>query len=150
MRRSRALAALVGAAAIAGSACVTFRQPEVRFAGLSVGTLSKEGAGLDVELSVTNPNGYALGVRELTYRLSIGGAPAGEGSAAQTISIPAHATAKVALPLKVTFEPLKSSALEMALTGQIAYAIEGEVVFTTPLGSARRPYRHEGKLSLYR
>ena len=149
MRRARALAAF-GAAALLGVSCVTFRQPEVRFAGVSVGSLSKEGAGLDVELSVTNPNGYKLGVRELTYRLSIGDAPAGEGSAAQTISIPGHATAKVGLPLKVTFAPLKSSALEMALTGQIAYAIEGEVVFTTPLGSRRRPYRHEGKLSLYR
>jgi LEA14-like dessication related protein len=149
VKRARALAAL-GGAALSVLSCVTFRQPEVRFAGVSVGSLSKEGAGLDVELSVTNPNGYKLGVRELTYRLSIGDAPAGEGSAAQTISIPAHATAKVGLPLKVTFEPLKSSALEMALTGRIAYAIEGEVVFTTPLGSARRPYRHAGNLSLYR
>jgi LEA14-like dessication related protein len=134
---------------LAAAACVTFHQPDVRFAGLSVGSMSKQGAALDVDLAVTNPNGYALGVRELTYRLSIAEAPAGEGAIAQTLSVPAHATAEVSLPLSVSFEPLKASALEMALTGRIAYAIEGEVVFTTPLGSVRRPYRHEGRLSLY-
>ena len=144
----RAGAALL-AALFAGAARLTPRQPEVRFAGVSVGALSKEGAALDVDLAVTNPNGYRLGVRELTYRLSIAQVSAGEGSIAETISIPAHATAKVKLPLAFSFEPLKASALEIALTGRIAYAIEGEVVFTTPLGSVRRPYRHEGRLSLY-
>ena len=148
--RGRGGAALLAAAALAGSACVTLRQPEVRFAGVSVGSVAKGGAGLDVELSVTNPNAYRLGVRELTYRLSIARAPAGEGSIERTISIPARETASVRLPLAVSFAPLKSSALEMALTGRIDYAIEGEVVFTTPLGPVRRPYRHEGSLSLYR
>lgn len=132
------------------SACLTLRQPEIRFEGVSVGSLSKEGAALDVDLSVTNPNGYRLGVRQLTYRLSIADAPAGEGSIEETVSIPAHATASVKLPLSLTFAPLKSSILAMALTGGIGYAVEGDVVFTTPLGSVRRPYRHEGTLSLYR
>ncbi len=47
---------------------------------------------------------------------------------------------------------VKGSALLGAwiAVGRIAYAIEGEVVFTTPLGSVRRPYRHEGRLELYR
>lgn len=146
---TRAAAALL-AAAVAGTACLTLRPPEVRFAGISVGSLSKEGAGLDVDLAVTNPNGYGLGVAELTYRLSVAEVPAGEGAMAQTISIPARGTASIKLPLTVDFGPLKSSALEMALTGRLDYAIEGEVVFTTPLGSVRRPYRHEGSLSLYR
>jgi LEA14-like dessication related protein len=132
------------------SACLTLRQPVIRFEGVSVGSLSRDGAALDVDLSVTNPNGYRLGVRQLTYRLSIADAPAGEGSIEETVSIPAHATASVKLPLSLTFAPLKSSILEMALTGGIAYAVEGDVVFTTPLGSVRRPYRHEGTLSLYR
>lgn len=148
---SRAAAASLAAVLVlAGGACVSFRQPDVRFAGIAVGSMSKQGAALDVDLSVTNPNGYTLGVRELTYRLSIAEADAGEGAIAQTISVPAHGTTEVRLPLSVSFEPLKASALEMALTGRIAYAIEGEVVFTTPLGSVRRPYRHEGRLSLYR
>ena len=146
----RAAAAPLAVLLLAGAACLSFHQPEVRFAGISVGSMTKQGAALDVDLSVTNANGYALGVRELTYRLSIAQAPAGEGSLAQTIAVPAHATTEVRLPLSVSFEPLKASALEMALTGRIAYAIEGEVVFTTPLGSVRRPYRHEGRLSLYR
>jgi len=135
---------------LVASACLTLRQPVIRFEGVSVGSLSRDGAALDVDLSVTNPNGYRLGVRQLTYRLSIADAPAGEGSIEETVSIPAHATASVKLPLSLTFAPLKSSILEMALTGGIAYAVEGDVVFTTPLGSVRRPYRHEGTLSLYR
>jgi hypothetical protein len=55
----------------------------------------------------------------------------------------------VRLPLTVRWAPLRSRALEFALSG-IPYAVEGEVVFTTPLGSVRRPYRHEDRLSLLR
>ena len=148
MRRSRS--AILVLLLLSAPGCLTLRPPEIRFEGVSVGSLSKEGAALDVDLAVTNPNGYRLGVRQLTYRLSIGDAPAGEGSIDETVSIPAHATASVKLPLSLSFAPLKSRMLELALTGEIAYAVEGDVVFTTPLGSVRRPYRHEGTLPLYR
>lgn len=132
------------------SACLSLRPPDVRLEGLAVRSASSRGLDLDVSLAVTNGNRYRLGVRELTYRLSIDGAPAGEGSIPSSVSIPPHETASVSLPLTVDFAPVKARALEMALTGGIDYAIEGEAVFTTPLGPVRRPYRHEGRLPLYR
>jgi LEA14-like dessication related protein len=149
LRRSAAVV-LVAAAAAAGAACVTFRKPAISFAGVAVSDVGREGASIDVELGVTNPNGYRIGVRQLTYRLSIGGAPAGEGSIEAAVAIPARGSAVVRLPLKLAFAPLKARALELALPGGIAYAVEGEIVFTTPLGAIRRPYRHEDRLTLYR
>ena len=148
MRLRRAAGLAVAAAVAAG--CVTFRKPAISFDGVAVSDVGREGASLDVELGVTNPNGYRLGVRQLTYRLSIDGAPAGEGAIDTAVSIPAGGSAVVRLPLKVSFAPLKTRAFELALPGGIAYAVEGEVVFTTPLGAVRRPYRHEDRLTLYR
>lgn len=145
--RRAALAALLAAGL---SGCLTLHPPDVRLSGLTVRSASSRGLDLDVALEVTNGNGYRLGVRELTYRLSIDGTPAGEGSIPSAVSVPAHGSETVSLPVTIDFAPLKSRALEMALTGGIDYAIEGEAVFTTPLGSVRRPYRHEGRLPLYR
>ncbi len=147
-RRGALLAAglLAGTASIA---CLSFRNPTIAFAGVDVSEVTREGAVLDVELAVTNPNGYALGVRQLTYRLSVEGESAGEGSLESALSVPAHGNAVVKLPLTLRWAPLRSRALEFAISG-MAYAVEGEVVFTTPLGSVRRPYRHADRLSLLR
>jgi LEA14-like dessication related protein len=151
VRRRRAAPLLLLLAAVAASAgCVTFRKPAIVFEGVAVSEITRDQASLDVELGVTNPNGYRLGVRQLTYRLSIDGADAGQGSIDAAVSIPPHGRATVKLPLTLAFAPLKTRALDLALSGGIGYAVEGEIVFTTPLGAVRRPYRHEDRLSLFR
>jgi len=147
--RRRALLAAGLLAATAATACLTFHNPTIAFAGVAVSGVTRDGADLEVELAVTNPNGYALGVRQLTYRVSVGGESAGEGSLETAVSVAARGDAVVKLPLTVRWAPLRSRALEFALSG-VAYTVEGEVVFTTPLGSVRRPYRHEDRLSLLR
>lgn len=138
------------AAALAAAGCLTFRTPTIAFRGVAVSGVTRDRASLDVALDVTNPNGYRLGVRELTYRLSIEGAAAGEGSLDAAVEVPAHGSAVVKLPLTLAWAAFRSRALEFALSGGIPYAVEGEVVFTTPLGPVRRPYRHEDRLSLFR
>jgi hypothetical protein len=147
-RRGAFLAAGLLAAASA-AACLAFHNPTIAFTGVDVSEVTRESAVLDVSLDVTNPNGYALGVRQLTYRLTIDGESAGEGSLESAVSVPAHGNAVVKLPLTLRFAPLRSRALEFALSG-VGYAVEGDVVFTTPVGSVRRPYRHEDRLSLFR
>ena len=147
-RRGTLLAAALLAAAAGG--CPAFQKPTIAFEGVSVSSVTRENATLGVELAVTNPNGYRLGVRQLTYRLSVEGESAGEGSIDASVSVPAHGSAIVELPLTLAWAPFRSRALEFALSGGIEYAVEGEVVFTTPLGAVRRPYRHEDRLSLLR
>jgi len=148
-RRHGALLAAGVLAGAAATACLTFHNPTIAFSGVAVSEVTREGAVLEIDLAVTNPNGYALGVRQLTYRLSVDGESAGEGSLESTVSVPARGDAVVKLPLTLRWAPLRSRALEFALSG-VAYAVEGEVVFTTPLGSVHRPYRHEDRLSLLR
>ena len=149
MNRARKAAVLAVAIAVLG-ACVRFRKPELVFRGVAIGGISRDGATIDVALDVTNPNGYRLAVERLNYRVTVGGNPAGAGSIESTVSVPAHGTASVHLPLTLDFAPLKASALEMALSGGIDYAVEGDVVFQTPLGRVQRPYRHEDRLSFFR
>jgi LEA14-like dessication related protein len=140
----------IAVAVFALAACVRLQKPEIAFRGVAIGGIGRDGAAIDVALDVTNPNGYRLGVEQLTYRLTVGGIAAGEGSIESTVSVPAHGTAPVHLPLRLEFGPLKSSALEMALAGGIDYAVDGEVVFRTPLGKTRRPYHHQDRLSFLR
>jgi LEA14-like dessication related protein len=137
-------------AVLFASGCLTLRKPTIVFQGVSIGDVNRDGAALDVELGVTNENSYRLGVRQLTYQLSVGGTPAGEGAIEAAVSIAPHETTTVRLPLTLAFAPFKGRALEMALSGGIDYTIEGEVVFTTPMGPVRRPYRHSDRLSLFR
>ncbi|HET9793821.1 MAG TPA: LEA type 2 family protein [Thermoanaerobaculia bacterium] len=146
----RARSAAPFATALAAAACLSFRPPTVAFAGVAVSDVTREKATLDVDLAVENPNGYRLGVRRLTYRLSIGGEPAGEGSLDSAVSVPAHGSATVRLPLTLAWAPLRSRALDLALSGGIDYAVEGEVEFTTPLGSRTRPFRHADRVNLFR
>ena len=149
MRRGARIAA-AAAVALAASACLAFHPPIVTFAGVAVSDVTREKASLEVALAVENPNGYRLGVRRLSYRLTIGGAAAGEGSIDSAVSVPAHGTATVRLPLTLDWALLESRALELAFSGGIDYAVEGQVVFTTPLGSKSRPFRHEDRLTLFR
>jgi LEA14-like dessication related protein len=145
-------AGIAAALAVAASAtaCLSFHPPTVAFAGVAVSDVSREKATLGVDLDVENPNGYRLGVQSLRYRLSVDGTPAGEGSLDSAVSVPAHGRATVRLPLTLDWAPLKSRALGLALSGGIDWAVEGDVVFTTPLGSRTRPFRHEDRLSLFR
>ena len=146
MRRSSTILLLL-LAALAASACITFRRPEVVFRGIQLGYLDTAGAGLEAAFDVTNPNHYRIGVQRLTYHFVVNGRDAGGGAAEQETVLEPRATTVVRLPLTLDWSKVKSAGLDILFSGSIHYAVEGEVTFSTPVGVYQRPYHHAGEWS---
>jgi LEA14-like dessication related protein len=150
MRRSRTvLLLLVVLTAVAAAGCLTFRRPEVNLRGVQLGSLDGSGAALEATFDVHNPNGYQIGVQRLTYHFVLNGRDVSGGSAEQETILEPKATTVVTLPIKLDWSNLKSAGLEFLFSGfrALDYAVEGEVVFSTPVGVFQRPYHHAGRWS---
>lgn len=146
MTRLRAFALPALLFALVGvSGCFTFRRPEVVFRGATLGSFDANGTALEASFDVTNPNRYRIGVRRLTYRITVNGRDAGSGAADSEAVLEPKATTLVKLPLSIDFSKVKSAGLDFLFSGSLDYAVEGEVTFSTPIGVFQRPYRHAGK-----
>ena len=145
MRRTRTLLVLLAAlSAVAASGCLTFRRPEVVFRGVQLGSLDGSGAAVEATFDVHNPNGYRIGVQRLTYHFVVNGRDVSGGSAEQETILEPKATTVVRMALNLDWSNLKSVGLNFLFSGSLDYAVEGEVVFSTPVGVFQRPYHHAG------
>ena len=128
-------------------ACTVWKKPDVAFEGLSIHGLSPNGANLEVLLSVRNPNSYRLVVRHFTYRLSVEGTSVGGGETDADVAVDAKSSADVRLPLSLDWRELKRRGAELLFSGGLDYAIDGEITFSTPIGTFARSYSHSGRVS---
>ncbi|MCA1580832.1 MAG: LEA type 2 family protein [Acidobacteria bacterium] len=134
------------AAVLAGaSACVFFRRPEVVFRGISVRSLNADGANVEAALDVYNPNSYRISVQRLTYRATVEGREAGGGVVDAETVLESKQTTPVTLPLTLDWNKIKAAGFEALLMRSVDYAVEGEITFSTPVGTFHRPYRHAGR-----
>jgi LEA14-like dessication related protein len=132
---------------LASAGCLTFRRPEVAFRGVEVRSFGSSGADLEASFDVTNPNNYKIGVESLTYRLTVNGRDAGGGTIDTATPLPAKETTQVVLPLSLDWEKLKGAGLDFLMSNGVDYAVDGEITFSTPMGTFHRPYRHVGRYS---
>ena len=147
-RLLRALQVLCLAASLAALAsCAVWKKPVIAFEGLSIHGFNQDGASLEVRLGVENPNSYRLVVKHFTYRLTIGGAAVGGGETESGVAVEAASERDVALPVALDWHELKGRGLDFLLSGGIDYSIEGEITFSTPIGTFQRPYGHAGRIS---
>lgn len=140
-----ALSFALAVAAAAG--CVAFRKPEVALRGVTVGSLDSAGGAFEAAFDVYNPNSYRIGVRRLTYRITVNGREAGAGAEEHETVLDAKTTTPVTLPLSLDWGKIRSAGLDFLLSGGVDYAVEGEITFTTPVGAFTRPYRQAGTFS---
>ena len=145
--RSVALSLLCFLFLLAATGCLFFRRPEVVFRGVSVNAFGSGGAEVEAAMDVFNPNGYKIGVESLTYHLTVNGADSGGGTVDQAVSLPAKTTTPVRVPITLDFTKIHLHGLDILTKGGIDYVIEGEITFSTPLGTFHRPYRHAGTYS---
>jgi len=147
-RFSRPLRLLGFAAALVSFAsCTVWKKPSVAFEGISLHGLSQDGASLEVRLRVENPNSYRLVVKHLSYRLAVAGTAVGGGETDSDVAVEAKSGSDVALPVSLDWRELKGKGLDFLLSGGVDYAIEGEITFSTPIGTFQRPYGHSGRIN---
>ncbi len=148
LRRFRAIRLFGLAGSVAAlAACTVWKKPAVAFEGITLHGLNQDGASLEVRLRVENPNSYRLVVKHFSYRLAVAGTPVGGGETDSNIAVEAKAGGDVELPVALDWRELKGRALDFLLSGGVEYSIEGEITFSTPIGTFRRPYGHSGKIN---
>ncbi len=109
--------------------------------------MNQNGASLDVRLHVDNPNAYRLVVKAFTYNFTVAGTAVGGGRTESDVAIEAKSSSDVDLPVVLDWRELKGRALDFLLSGGVDYSIDGEVTFSTPVGTFERPYGHSGRIS---
>lgn len=129
------------------ASCTVWKKPSVAFEGISLHGLSQDGASLEVRLRVENPNSYRLVVKHLSYRLAVSGAQVGGGETDSDVAIEGKSGSDVALPVSLDWHELKGKGLDFLLSGGVDYSIEGEITFSTPIGTFQRPYGHSGRIN---
>jgi len=147
------LAGIVFLAALAG--CGTFQQPDVELNDVRLGGLGVRGGTLLVDLTITNPNRFALNAQRLRYDLAVGGGAddAGwvdfaSGIWEESFSVPARDSAQVRIPVEFTYAGLGSAGMRMLQTGTFDYRASGAVDVRTPVGTFDVPFRRRGTVSL--
>ena len=148
--RAGALALLLVLAAPSCKDAVSrvFAQPTVAFRGVDIGTIGVTGGALDVVLRVANPNPYQLSARRVTYRLLAGDSTeVGRGATTQPVTLAAHDSALVHLPLDVTWRGLRDVGRRALADGTVSYRIVGEIEADTPVGAHTFPFDQRGRFA---
>ncbi len=123
-----------------------YRAPEITFSGVALDGVGRRGASFDIALDVRNPNRYALGLDEMTYRLTVAGAEVASGAIPEAVRIGAKSSATVRLPVSLQWSQLSAGGWQILESGRADYVVEGEAGFSTPAGHFRRPYRRVGTI----
>ena len=146
MRHTRLLVLLLVLGGCREAARRVFAPPVVRFDGATVTGLGLEGGTLVVSLMVGNPNPYALTATGARYRLLAGdSAEVGNGSTTQRVSIAAGDSARVALPVALSWRALERVGRAALRSGEVEYRIVGEIDGDTPVGAHTFPFDARGR-----
>jgi LEA14-like dessication related protein len=151
-------------------------QPRIALQAAKVESLGFTGLNLEFGCRIENPNPFPLSVLRVSYRYTLEGRaaasgvverPLGVGPATTTVlpavppvpgsppaapmtSTTAPGLASLTLPVAVRYKDVPSFAPLLQLGREAAWALTGEVTFSTPAGPVAVPLRQEGRLALPR
>jgi LEA14-like dessication related protein len=126
-----------------------FAPPVVTFQGVRLGSMSLNGAQLFVQLGLTNPNRFALSATHADYRLLVDDTiVVGQGQSNDTLSVGAHDSASVTLPIDVSLSELMRAGGGLLGGGTVNYRIVGSLRANTPIGTRDIPLNAKGRYSM--
>ncbi|MHC4717597.1 MAG: LEA/WHy family protein, partial [Planctomycetota bacterium] len=132
--------------ALAAGGC-SIQKPTLALRDIEVAGLDFEKIDLVLDLTVTNPNEYAISLYGLDYEISAGGRRFGGGSLPRPVTpLEASQTSVIKAPLSVTFRDLKPLAAEATSGKDIEYELTGEATFTLIGLKIKVPLKRTGKL----
>ena len=124
-------------------------QPEVRLAGLGFGEPRLFEQELRLDLRVSNPNDFAVGVDDMTFDLEVNEIQFAHGRAGRSFELPALGDAVVPVTLFVPTMDLLERAVQLGVEQRLDYRLSGEADIDS-LFAGRMPFEHQGKLALPR
>ena len=139
----------------AGGCIPTIKQPEVELVGVRLGSLGLQGGQLNLQVSVTNPNSFALKASGFTYNIQLrepgvrndSWTELAEGTFRRDVQVAAHDSTIVEIPIEFRYSGIGAAVRSLLDTGTFGYRISGTVAVEKPIRTDM-PYRHTGTANL--
>jgi len=116
--------------------------PKVKLQEIHITKLSALNADLEIILSVKNPNNINFDVKNLKYSLDINSKTMTTGTKKQNVLVQEKETTMVAVPLRVNYKDILSSALMLLQKEGVPYMVKGSV----EVGPFTIPFDDKGNL----
>ena len=142
MRRTLPLTLLILAMLALTSGCVA---PEVTLQNALLKKLSASALELGLNLSILNPNQFALPIQLVEYDLDLFESDFTEGAVDFTRNIPANERVSVEVPLGIKFSTVSIGVQNFLTKPAIPWGIEGACSFRTPRGPIRIGFEKSGQ-----
>lgn len=127
------------------------KEPEVTYSDVSIQELSFDGVTLLFDFDVTNPNRVGVSAEGYNYEFFINGTSFLNGQQSEYIEIDGESTARVQVPVSLTYSNVYDSFRSVLSNDTISYKIATDVSFRLPvLGTRRVPVEAEGELPVPR
>ncbi len=156
MRAARFLgaAALAGSLALGACAHGAFRQPEVTLNSLQLAGIGLKGGLVYADVSIHNPNHYALEANRISYDLQVqdpsnasNWLPFTAGTFDQDVKVGSGKTTEVQVPIQFSFSTATAAVQSIMNNGIFNYRVAGQVHVTQPI-TRTVPYQHQGAVTM--
>jgi LEA14-like dessication related protein len=149
------LAGVLALLALAGCAGMglgnVFREPDVDVVDAELTRTGLSGADILFEFAVDNPNGVALVLDGLNYRLRLNDKPLLDGHQDKRTEIAANAESRVDLPVSIQYDDILRVLETLDDNDRPSYELQADFQFDVPvLGTVTVPVTKRGRLSLDR
>lgn len=147
------LALMLLAAACAPSsgparAPLPFIRPDVTLHDARLGGIGLLGGTIDLEMTVYNPNAYALESPRVRFHVLLGHDEIAAGTADLDVVVPPYDSTIVRLPASFAYAGLSRAGREFVATGAATYRVMGRIAVGTPDGRLWFPYERVGRISM--
>jgi LEA14-like dessication related protein len=124
------------------------KEPTVTVRDLNVVSLDGGGAGMELLLTVKNPNRYDVSLLGYSYDLKVMAFPLAKGGGREEIRFPAGASTDLRIPVKVSYGDLLEIFKRRPDPDRVPYALLAGLDLETPLGHLTVPVHRNGTYAI--
>jgi LEA14-like dessication related protein len=125
-----------------------FSNPLVELIALNINMLTIGGSDLNFEIKLKNTNGFELLVERVSYRISVGNRPIGDGNIGGDKSIPARGEKAFQLPMLLNFFEVGKDVYAFLQQDRAPCRFSGEIEIHTVWGRIRIPFDQTDEVSV--
>jgi LEA14-like dessication related protein len=127
-----------------------FHAPTVSVFAVKAQSITIGGAELQVELRVSNPNGFSFDVDSLEYDLKIGGHPLKQGRLSSSTPVAASSSLPLVVPLLFSFYEVGNDVHGLLMQETVSCQVSGTLSIRTEWGNLSLPYRLDQRVPVQR
>ncbi len=147
----RVAGAILAATSLAACASLDLsamiRKPTAEVVGFQIETLSFEGAGLRLDVKVTNPNGIGIELAGFDYSLLIEGSELVKGAVDHRVALRANGSSVIPVPVSFRYEAMLAAVRALADKDESPYELTVGFTFKLPvLDKVKVTAAHKGTL----